>query len=57
MHMTGTDRARREVVLHEVALRVRKQARRSGARRAAVLRAAANLRMAASTGPGDGPSA
>jgi hypothetical protein len=50
MTMTRTERARREVVLREAALRARERARSSGARRAALLRAAADLHRAASAG-------
>jgi len=48
--MTRTERARREVVLREAVLRARERARSSGARRAALLRAAADVRRAASAG-------
>jgi hypothetical protein len=46
--MSGPDRHRREAVLHEVALRSRTRAQRRFARRAAAMRAATALRIAAS---------
>ncbi|HSJ61749.1 MAG TPA: hypothetical protein VK895_10985 [Jiangellaceae bacterium] len=47
--MSGTDRQRREAVLHEFAMRSRRRAQSQLARRAAAMRSAAALRLAAST--------
>ncbi|HEY9411548.1 MAG TPA: hypothetical protein VIP77_18355 [Jiangellaceae bacterium] len=51
--MTMTQAERREAVLREAALRTRRRAAGRAGRRAAVLRTAVALRMAASTVPRD----